>query len=98
MTVAIVTVSAVELEALVRKAVAEAIVQASRQSASTVERVSARAAAVMMHKRSADVTNACASGALKARRSGSGRRWAIAVADLDAWACAGFPSRIGGCQ
>lgn len=87
MTLAVVTVSADELRALVRQEVTAAIIAASRQAADRVERISASTAARMLKRRPALVISACASGALPAQRTG--KSWSIKVGDLDAWAAAG---------
>jgi excisionase family DNA binding protein len=80
----IITVAADELEALIKRACAEAVIEASRRVASAVERVSAADAARMVRCRRAVVLHSCADGTLPAERKGRG--WRIRVADLDAWA------------
>lgn len=80
----LVTVALEDLEAMIRRACAEAVVEASRRSAASVERVSAAEAARLVRRRRAVVLHALAAGDLPAERRGRG--WKIRVADLDAWA------------
>ena len=89
MSVALVTITADELRALVRQEVTRAIIDASRQVADRVERVSASQAAAMLRRRPATIIAACAGGALPAIRGG--KSWSIKVGDLDTWAAAGCP-------
>mgnify|MGYP000449589387 CR=1 FL=1 len=97
MTLALVTVTADELAALVKRACFEAVVEAGRRSAATIERITAADAAAMVGKRRSLILAACASGALPAKRSGSGaskrscKSWSIRTGDLDIWASAGCP-------
>lgn len=89
-SIAFVTVPADELEALVERACARAVLDASRQAAASVERLSAATAARMAKRRRSVVLRACASGVLQAVRNG--KSWSIRVSDLDTWCQAGCPA------
>lgn len=89
MTIAVVTIGADELRALIRTEVEAGLVAASRRQAAAVERLSATQAAKMIRRRPALVIAACASGALPATRTG--KSWCIAAHDLDGWTAAGCP-------
>jgi hypothetical protein len=92
MSLAVVTIGADELRAMISDAVEHAVIKASRQVAASIERVSAGRAASIAKKRRSVVLGACESGALTARRDGV--RWSIRVSDLDAWCAAGFPEAL----
>ena len=85
----IVTVPADQLADMIQVAVEKALAASRRASAGDLERLSATQAAKLVHRRPALVIAACASGALPATRTG--KAWAIAHRDLDAWAAAGCP-------
>jgi excisionase family DNA binding protein len=86
----VVTITTDELLCLVKRACSEAVIEASRKAAATVERVGAAEAARLVNKRRSLVLDALTSKALPAIREG--RNWKIKVGDLDAWASAGYPS------
>lgn len=87
--VAFVSLPAADLEAMIKRACAEAVVEASRRAAASVERLSAAEAARHARRRRSVVLSACASGALPAVRSG--KAWSIRASDLDAWCSACCP-------
>ncbi len=90
MSVAVVTVSATELEALIRRACTDAVVEASRKAAATIDRVSAAEAARIAGKRRSLILAALNSRALPSQREG--KNWSVRVGDIDAWASSGFPT------
>ena len=83
-SIAIVTVSAADLQALIETAVEKVLRNQARIMADGNLRLSASEAAVRAKRRRSVVLAACESGELPAFRQGN--RWSIAIKDLDCWA------------
>jgi hypothetical protein len=86
----LVTLTADEVRALIREAVAIALDDERRKAANDAQAMSVAQAAKIARVRRSTLTQALVSGAVVGRKTGTGR-WLLLAADVAAWVRAGRP-------